>query len=116
MPYVDATFLQNTTSLTAGPAFLNLLDKALLRLANPGVSSADITVYSYPLPMTVLETQAGQRLGALGASIIIVLCMAFIPAAFIVFIVRVCRRGQVHLCPSQAVGVVRCDQVPCVCE
>ena len=46
-------------------------------------------VSNYPLPLTQLEHDLRKRIGALFAAIIIVFFMAFIPAAFIVFIVRV---------------------------
>jgi len=44
--------------------------------------------YNDPLAKTWLQDQASQRIGALFAAIMIVFFMAFIPAAFIVFIVR----------------------------
>lgn len=84
---IKASYMVNTTATLAAPLFCNFLSTALYRIAS-GDSTADITMTTHPLPLTATEEAVSGSVNALFTSLFVVIAFAFIPAAFIVYVVK----------------------------
>ncbi|CAL0326631.1 unnamed protein product [Lupinus luteus] len=81
------TVLHNFSCQHAAPAFINLMNAAILRLATHDVNMT-IQTRNHPLPMTQSQRVQRHDLDAFSAAIIVNIAFSFIPASFAVSIVK----------------------------
>lgn len=84
----------NFTGVHAGPIFANMLSGAIARLYNP---SASIQTVVNPLPVTENELLTASSFDGFPVVVMIMLAFAFIPAAFVLFVVRERETKAKHL-------------------
>ena len=76
----------NFTALHAAPAFTSIVYESLLRWAYDG--GATITVRSHPLPQTSRQLSVSAGVNGLLVCMFITIAFAFVPASFVLFVVR----------------------------
>ncbi|KAK1318291.1 ABC transporter A family member 1 [Acorus calamus] len=84
---VGFTVLHNCSCQHAAPTYINLMNSAILRLATRDTNMT-IQTRNHPLPMTSSQRSQRHDLDAFSAAIIVNIAFAFIPASFVVAIVK----------------------------
>jgi ABC-type multidrug transport system ATPase subunit len=84
----------NFTAVHAAPLYLNMLSQSFLSLYG-GVNGAEaateaptITIRAHPLPRTKTQEEISAEIGGLYVVMFIMMAFAFVPAGFVVFVVR----------------------------
>ena len=80
------TVLQNTTFYHAAPTFMNAINSAIY--ANGSATGRSIATHNHPLAYTLRQKTIITSYFNFAAAIIIVLAFAFIPASYVVFVVK----------------------------
>uniref|UniRef100_A0A7S3XYS2 ABC transporter domain-containing protein n=1 Tax=Heterosigma akashiwo TaxID=2829 RepID=A0A7S3XYS2_HETAK len=81
------TLLTNFTGLHAAPAFLNVVNEALIQKVL-GDHEISITVRSFPLDLTQFELSQKQGIDGFTVTIFILFAFAFVPAGFAQYVVH----------------------------
>lgn len=84
----------NFTGSHASAVFANLISGALARLYDPSVT---ITTVLHPLPVTAKELTTASSFDGFPVVVMILLAFSFIPAAFVLFVVRERETKAKHL-------------------
>ncbi|KAK1277198.1 ABC transporter A family member 1 [Acorus gramineus] len=84
---VGFTVLHNCSCQHAAPTYISLMNSAILRLATRDANMT-IQTHNHPLPMTSSQRSQRHDLDAFSAAIIVNIAFAFIPASFVVAIVK----------------------------
>jgi ATP-binding cassette subfamily A (ABC1) protein 3 len=93
-PLYAYNVMVNASAVHGAPAFMNLVNTAIMRTLTTGTGS--ITVSNKPMPLTLLQEQTSQSGDAFSASTYIVIGFAFLPASYAIFVVRERETGAKH--------------------
>jgi ATP-binding cassette subfamily A (ABC1) protein 3 len=94
-PVATFSAFVNTTARHAAPVFMNLMDSALLRLAS-GDPAAAITARNHPLPFTQIQARFILSIQSIAVVQVALIALAFVPAAYIMFVVKERECGAKH--------------------